>query len=386
MAASCSENVSQFSGHHAQFLKLFQQSIDEFEGGQISYYFSQWEALTSDKFILDTVLGATFIFSSTPPLQTYPPPIFSQISTKERLYVQQEITRLLCHKIVVPSEHEEGQFISPIFTTTNRDGSLRLILNLKTFNQYLLYQHFKMETLSYILKLVKPNCYMTSLDLKSAYYSVPMAPVCQNYLKFLWQDKLYKFVAFPNGLACCPRLFTKLLKPPLAHLRKHGHVIAAYLDDLYQQGDDFDDCVETVLKTIKTFTQLGFTIHPTKSSLIPSQIIEFLGFIINSCNNTVTISPDKTADISKCISHALNSCANITIRELAQCVGKIVAIFPAAVAGPLHYRGLERDKDHHLKAHKGNFDVKISLGEHAKNELWWWQKNIPHISKHILLL
>ena len=37
--------------------------------------------------------------------------------------------------------------------------------------------------------------------------------------------------AFPNGLACCPRLFTKLLKPVMAHLHMLGFVSAIFTDD-----------------------------------------------------------------------------------------------------------------------------------------------------------
>jgi hypothetical protein len=56
---------------------------------------------------------------------------------------------------------------------------------------------------------MKPRCFMASVDLKDAYYSVPASASDQKYLKF---------TCFPNGLACCPRLYTKLLKPVYASL------------------------------------------------------------------------------------------------------------------------------------------------------------------------
>ena len=94
-----------------------------------------------------------------------------------------------------------------------------------------------METFSDILKLVKSNCYMASLDFKDAYYTIPVAEEYQKYLKFMWKGKLYKFCVLPNGLLPCPRWFTKLLKYPMGNLRELMHILSSYIDDIYLQGD-----------------------------------------------------------------------------------------------------------------------------------------------------
>ena len=46
------------------------------------------------------------------------------------------------------------------------------ILNLKELNQYIEYHHFKMDSFETALKLVRKDCYMVSVDLRHAYYSV----------------------------------------------------------------------------------------------------------------------------------------------------------------------------------------------------------------------
>ena len=71
---------------------------------------------------------------------------------------------------------------------------------------------------------------MASIDLKDAYYSVPIAQAHQKYLKFQWENKLYAFTCFPNGLAFCRRKFTKLLKPVYSGLRQLGYVSSPYID------------------------------------------------------------------------------------------------------------------------------------------------------------
>ena len=63
------------------------------------------------------------------------------------------------------------------------------------------YQNFKMDSVWTAIRLITPNRYMASIDLKDAYYSVPIAKPHQKYLKFEWNNMLYKFTCFPNSLA-----------------------------------------------------------------------------------------------------------------------------------------------------------------------------------------
>ena len=79
-------------------------------------------------------------------------------------------------------------YISPIFLAPKSDGSFRTILNLKKLNDYMPYIHFKMETMKSVLNLITSNCYMAKSD---AYYSIPILPEHQKFLKFSLQGKLY---------------------------------------------------------------------------------------------------------------------------------------------------------------------------------------------------
>ena len=130
---------------------------------------------------------------------------------------------------------------------------------------------------------------MSSIDIKDAYYSVVINPEFQLYFKFMSEGQLSKFVCLPNGFCKGPRKFTKILKPPLAILRRLGHVVSACIDDLIHIGFNFDECAKKVLDTLLIFDELGFVVHPEKSKLIPSQCITFLGFIINSVDMTVML-------------------------------------------------------------------------------------------------
>ena len=90
-----------------------------------------------------------------------------------------------------------------------------------------------MENLNTVLGLIESNCFMASIDLKDAYFTVNVDPEYRKFLRFFWNDELYEFRCMPNGLSCAPRIFTKILKPIFSKLRLQGFTSVYYLDDTW---------------------------------------------------------------------------------------------------------------------------------------------------------
>ena len=119
-------------------------------------------------------------------------------------------------------------------------------------------------------------------------------PQYQKYLKFYWKGVLYKYIVMPFGLCSAPRIFTKLLKPPLSILRTQGIVINMYLDDSWQIGLSYDEAVLVTTRVYELFVKCGFLPNHKKSVLIPTQKLDALGFTLGSVSMTITISAEKT--------------------------------------------------------------------------------------------
>ena len=220
---SIRKNVSAFT-KFIPILKTFLKKLcQSFQGGQVSDYWNEWAKLTSDKYLLSDIRGIKIECTETP-TQHRMNKIFD---LSETTHIRNVLNEMLNKNIVKVAVNQPGQIISSIFLRPKKDGTHRLILNLKKFNESVEYQHFKMDSLTNI-RLMEKGCYMASIDIKDAYFSFAVNCHDQKFLCFQWEGQLYQFSSLPNGLSSAPRKFTKLLKVPLSHLHRKGHISLSF--------------------------------------------------------------------------------------------------------------------------------------------------------------
>lgn len=344
-----------------------------FIAGKTQYCVEAWKTFTTDKTIIACLQGSKIDFEYNVDQKKKPKPL--QFDQNETRLIDNAINRMIDTGIVEPCSPTSDQFLSQIFPRLKPDGTVRVILNLKQLNESVKYHHFKMETLESVLDLVTPGCFMACVDLKDAYYSIPVHRDHRKYLRFEWFGELLQFTALPNGLAEAPRKYTKIAKTAFAYLRKNGYPSASYLDDSWLKGETFLECLQNVKITVWHLDRLGFTIHPDKTVFIPSQILEFLGCVINSLAMIVELTLRKKNKIVVLCTSLIEQHA-CTIRELAQVIGNLVAAEPAVEMAPVFYRRLEIYKGQKLAEACGDFDVTIQIPDFLKEDLNWWIDNI----------
>ncbi|KAK3106325.1 hypothetical protein FSP39_017740 [Pinctada imbricata] len=315
------------------------------------------------------------------PKQTFVKPQL-RFSQEETIIIDEEVIKLINKKVIQLVDRCENEYISNIFIRPKKDGSHRIIFNVKDLNETIEYHHFKMDTLKSAIQMMTRDCWFASVDLKDAYYSVLIDRNHRKYLRFLWQDCCYQFRCLPMGLTSSPRVFTKLLKPVFAMLRQNGFNSVIYIDDTCLHGRTYEECNNNILNTVTMLDNLGFTVHPEKSVLKPVQEISFLGFLLDSTKMIVKLLPEKKQELKQeCLNFMKKREA--TIRQLAQLIGKMVAAGPGVTYASLYFKPLEIEKDRLLKEHKGNFDSKFVVTKDIREMLNWWINNIEDSFKHV---
>lgn len=360
-----------------KFMNLVHNSLpkmlQEHKAGALSRNLDFWKKITSDYVILNNLKGYKIEFSETPTQKFIP--FQYKFSSEESEFIGKELQKMLSKQIIRKVSHESGEFISNIFLRPKKDGSYRMILNLEHLNENVVYKHFKMETFAHAVSLVTKNCWFASIDWKDAYYTLKIHPSCRKFLRFQFDGNLYEFLVLPNGLSSGPRQFSKTVKPLFSDLRKQGFLNSSYIDDSLLIGESYNECRNNVIKTTMHSLNAGFLVHPEKSVFMPSQIIEFLGFIINSIEMTITLPERKKVKIIDSCNVLLKKC-KCQIRQLSELLGSIIATFPAAQYGHLHYRIIEREKIFALKANNDNYDAFMQLSKSCKGEILWWKENV----------
>ena len=347
----------------------------EFKAGNIKNKEKIWGELTSDRKIIQMVKGAKFDLGNIDCKladQGKSQHIFNESESKA---IDKEIIKMLEQGIIEETFREKNDIVSKIFTREKKDNnSVRIILNLKKLNVQLETEKFKMAGISAAIDLLTPNCYMGSIDLVSAYYSVPIHKDFKKLLKFYYKEKLYQFNVLPNGFCQAPYMFTMLLKPVYARLHDLGFISTYYLDDSLLIGKTADSCSKNINVTVSLLDKLGFFIHKDKSSFIPKQEIEYLGLILNSKDMTIRLTERRRLKLIQACND-IKSAKKVTIRQLSALIGSLVASFIAIPLGRIFYRNLEKDKTEALKKSKGDWEQKVIVSKEGLLEIDWWLEN-----------
>ena len=187
----------------------------------------------------------------------------------------------------------QGGVYSVLFLVPKKDGGQRPVINLKALNQFVQAHHFKMEGIHSLKEVLKPG----EVDLKDAFFIIPIHVASRKYLRFTFQGKVYEFNCLPFGLSLAPWVFTKTLKPVIALLWELGVRLIAYINDILILAESREELERHVLALIYLLECMGYIINSKKSITNPAQTLEFLGLIVDTLSMELRLPLDKLKKI-----------------------------------------------------------------------------------------
>ena len=242
--------------------------------------------------------------------------------------MEDEISGLLAKHAIerLPPNSGLPLFRSSIFLTAKKDGSWRPILNLKPLNKaFVRPKTFRMETLQDITPHLHQGMWASSIDLKDAYLHIPIHQLDRRFLAFNYRDTDYQFRVLPFGLSTAPRVFTRVTRAILNHLRRAGITLFAYLDDWLVIADSLDLATRYTATTTTLLRDLGWVINLDKSQLLPSQHITYLGAEINLASGTIAPSRERSAALLVQARRVYN-CGQATAHQWQILLGRMASL------------------------------------------------------------
>ena len=167
------------------------------------------------------------------PFRLSPTPIildsYSPQSVKGRA-LDEEIQALRRKGEVEPAPPTQG-FFSRMFVVTKATRGWRPIIDLSTLNLSVDRTPFRMETSQTVLRSVRRNDWMVSIDLKDASLQIPIHPASHKYIRFTAGGKTWQFRVLCFSLSTAPQVFTRVMAPVSGFLHQLGIRMLRYLDD-----------------------------------------------------------------------------------------------------------------------------------------------------------
>ena len=271
-------------------------------------------------------------FLVTPPLSdvTIPPRSYSPSSIRG-LALSAAVVDLSSKGAIEPAPLSPG-FYSCLFVTPKVTGGWRSVIDLSCFNQSVRVSHFHMETQQSVLQSLRPGGWMVSLDLKDAYLQVPVHPEPRHYLRFCVGEQVFQFRTLCFGLSTAPQAFTRVMAPVSSIMHRHGFRILRYLDDRLVLGSLFRNLVRARDFLLWLCRELGDQVSLEKSSLTPTQTLDYLGMRLQTLPLRVFLTPKRVLKLASLLSD-FTSCHLLPLalwRQLLGVMSSLVSIVPGS--------------------------------------------------------
>lgn len=336
-------------------------------GGNIHNFLEEWEKISNNPTILTWIKeGIPLDFDSTPTPFEQKNNAFKR---KEVEFLDKEISALLANGCISKSE-VKPTCVSRISTIPKKDGSFRIITDLRVVNNYITKnKSFLYETINETLEIVHPGDKLVTIDIKSGFFHVKVKPNFRQYLGFSYKKQYYVWNVCPFGLAVSPYFFCKLIRQIIQYLRTEGLSICSYVDE-FILADKPLSIDESKAKLIHTLQRLGYFINFEKSQTHPDFTAKFIGYIVQTNKDKDTIWLCIPRDRINKVKHDIRrivKAKTVSARGLARIAGQIVSMSKVLVPAKLLLRNVYR-----LLKTRQSWQDKLTIDIPTMTDLVWW--------------
>ena len=182
-------------------------------------------------------------------------------------------------------------------------------------------------------------------------------------------------------MSTAPGIFTKIIRPLVAHWHEKGIQICVYLDDGAGIENDLHKAKNHSEFVKKSLSSAGFIINTEKSVWEPLEKITWLGLTLDCKNNFVFVTEQRINSITSLLQNFLHK-PYTSARKLAKLSGKIVST--KFVLGDIIT--LKTRKTYELIEKRSSWDSTFNILNFPKvhDELIFWDKELKALNKRIL--
>ena len=343
-------------------------------GGCLSPHWRHWQAIGAETWVV-TVLrdGYRVPFKDSPPPLARTPVSFPtyRAGSPRAQALRQEVEAMLAKGALEIARDPGPGFYSRLFLVEKATGGWRPVIDLSHLNDFVLLTSFKMETVASVLLSAREGDFLASLDLKDAYFQIPIHRSSRKLLRFMSEGTVYQFKALCFGLSTAPQVFTRVFAAVSAWAHSRGIRLLRYLDDWLVLSSSEKKAKESIRELLSLCRTLGIVINEKKSDLVPSQSAKYLGMTIDTGAGKVFPS---LARVEKFLAVAERFCSmQSPPAQLWQVIlGHLASLERLVPHGRLRMRSLQWHLKTHWSPESDPPSLPVALPEEARRDLSWW--------------
>ena len=154
-----------------------------------------------------------------------------------------------------------------------------------------------------------------------------------------------------------------------------------YLDDWLVQSSSWESLLQDLQVVLDLFRELGIVVNPEKSNLVPSQVVQYLGMVLNTQSFVASPSPDR---ISRLVSTAgeFLSFASPPAGVWLSLLGMLSSMAHLVPGGRLCMRSLQHCL--HRSWDRVDQSTPVAWSPDCLRDLRWWL-HLPRLSQGVSL-
>lgn len=186
-------------------------------------------------------------------------------------------------------------YCSPLTFVLKRDGSIRVLLDAREVNKYMIAETEKPPMQLDVLNSFHGASFISVIDLNNAYFQIPISEPSKKYTGFTFNGKSYVYNVLPQGLKTSVGSFSRAMDTILGHEVREYCV--NYLDDLAViTVGTFSKHLEHLSSVLEKLDKAGLTCNLVKCSFFCKEV-KMLGYIIST--QGLRTDPDKVRAIQE---------------------------------------------------------------------------------------